>query len=138
MLTSVCKEIHGGAMSIVEKKAIQITAQEVAKSSGVFVVRLYSRGDCYRRAAISLLACMGLAGVTLFIPLAHFILVPCFLILGPILAVKQYRARCVTEKAEGICPLCKQQVVFPLEADDSLPKPTYCPKCHGPVSLIEK
>ena len=42
-----------------------------------------------RRAVLALLACWGLAALTIFVPIAHFVLVPGFFLLGIWLLIKR-------------------------------------------------
>jgi hypothetical protein len=90
-----------------------------------------------KRALLRLAACWAAAGVTLFIPLAHFVLVPGFLIAGPVMAVGAYRTEWARNHATGHCPACQADITLALEAKDTLPKWTYCPACNVPLQIIE-
>lgn len=79
----------------------------------------------------------AMAGVTLFIPLAHFVLVPGFLIAGPVVAVMVYRSEQARDHAEGRCPLCGEEITIKLEAKDEIPKWTYCPACNAALQITE-
>ena len=123
-------------MPSTETTEIQLQDNEGNASLGNMRTTRYSSGDRMTRAAIRLGACWAAAGVTLFIPLVHFVLVPGFLLAGPIMAVSAYRSELARELARGICPVCKEAVEIKLEADDNLPKWTYCPKCNAPLQLV--
>ncbi len=77
-----------------------------------------------------------LALITAFIPIAHFFLVPLFLIAGPVMAFMKYKAETVLEKAHGACPECSKTVDIILDPTDKLPKRTYCPDCNKPLQLL--
>ena len=64
----------------------------------------FTDADCFKRALIRFTLLWLLAFVTLFIPLAHFVLVPGFLIAGPVVAILAYRMKESKEHASGICP----------------------------------
>lgn len=71
-----------------------------------------SRKSQVGRAVRGLLLCWGAAVVSVFIPLAHFLLVPAFLVAGPILAVARLREERTLVGAHGICPGCGQEQSF--------------------------
>lgn len=96
----------------------------------------YSSGERMGRAVKVLLICLVLALITAFIPIAHFFLVPLFLIAGPVMAVMKYKQDSALEKAEGECPECGERVDIELEPTDKLPKRTYCPSCNKPLQLL--
>ena len=97
----------------------------------------FSAGQRTTRAATALLACLVGAGVTLFIPIAHFFLVPAFLIAGPILFFLRYKQADAKDRIDGDCPRCAETISIKLESTDKLPKWTYCPKCDGAIELFD-
>lgn len=66
---------------------------------------------------------------------AHWILVPGFLILGPIAAVMVYRTRQVLDKTSGVCPECREPIEIKMEPKEQLPKWTYCPQCNKSLQI---
>jgi len=76
--------------------------------------------------------------LSLPIIIAHFVLVPGFLIAGPVMAFKRYRVTEVTDHVSGNCPSGKEDFTLPLEASDRLPMWAYCPACNAPLQLLEK
>jgi hypothetical protein len=125
-------------MPSIDTTQIQIQDNDGNAAPGSMQTTLYDTRDRMTRAAIRLGACWAAAGVTLFIPLAHFVLVPGFLLAGPIMAVSAYRTEQARELARGTCPVCKETVEIRLEAADNLPKWSYCPKCNAPLQLVAK
>ncbi len=97
----------------------------------------YDPGDRIQRALLRLALLWVLAGVSLFIPLVHFVLVPGFLIAGPVVAVLAYRSSQARDRAEGKCPVCGKEVSIKLEAKDEIPKWTYCPACNAALKITE-
>jgi len=63
------------------------------------------------------------AGVTVFIPIAHFVLVPGFLVAGPILGWMRYRQDRAMLHVEGACPACNETMRVELDAGERLPLP---------------
>jgi len=116
---------------------ISIRNEEGKQALGVMHFTTYTPGDRSKRAITALLACWVVAGVTLFIPIAHFFLVPAFLIAGPVLFFLRSRQDEAKEKIEGTCPHCDQAITIALENTDKLPKRTYCPACDKAIELIK-
>lgn len=116
--------------------AIGIESDNFPSYTGTLYSQVFSDRDRLLRALKMLGILWVLALVTLFIPIAHFVLVPTFLIAGPVVAFKRYAMKSALEKAGGKCPACGQEVTIPLEPGDRLPKRTYCPACNKPIRLV--
>ena len=125
-------------MASTETKIINVKDDKGAASDGVLHYTSYNPGDRMGRAVVVLVACLIGAAVTLFIPLAHFILVPIFLIAGPVMFFIRYKQDDAKEKVESSCPRCDEAVTLELEATDKLPKWVFCPKCDCSLQLSEK
>jgi hypothetical protein len=76
-----------------------------------------------------------LAVVTIFIPIAHFVLVPGFLLAGPVTAVMRFRVAEMTETVQGECPTCNQAMTVAMDPAARLPLWTYCPASNDPIRL---
>lgn len=105
-------------------------------SIGLLYSRHFEAGERMTRALKVLGVCLLLAVITLFIPLAHFFLVPLFLIAGPVMAVMKYKVDSELEKVEGKCPECGRAINIELDPADKIPKRTYCPSCNKPLQLM--
>ena len=87
-------------MSTRETQQIAIKGSDAAESCiGQLHSQRFASGERMGRALKVLAVCLLLAVVTAFIPIAHFFLVPLFLIAGPVLAVITVRS---TEEAIAI------------------------------------
>lgn len=114
-----------------------ITIKGAASSSvGELHTRSFTPWERMVQAGKVLAVAWSLALITVFIPIAHFVLVPLFLVAGPVMALMKYRVETVAEKAHGVCPECEQAVDIALDPADRLPKWTYCPACNKPVQLM--
>src|SRR5262245_56775998 len=71
-----------------------------------------SPGQRVARTAAGLGICWGIALITLFIPVAHFILVPTFLTAGIVLAALRAREARRLLKVRGTCPRCGVEQEF--------------------------
>lgn len=76
--------------------------------------------------------------LSLPIIIAHFVLVPGFLIAGPVMAYRRYRVKEVPNHMTGICPTNKEEINLPLEASVRLPIWIHCPGCKSSIQLLEK
>lgn len=122
-------------MSRTQSTEILIKDNEDNTSPGTLVSTLYEPGERLSRAGIRLAAFWAAALVAVFIPLAHFVLVPAFLIAGIVMAISAYRMDQAPNEVTGTCPACHEEMSIPLEANDKLPKWTYCPLCNASLQI---
>jgi len=124
-------------MSTTLYRTIRIENADNNSTTGQLHISHYSQSERTTRA-LKMLALMWLfAIITVFIPLAHFVLVPAFLIAGPVIAYKRYQMEEHPSSAEGECPTCQQPSSIHLEPSDTLPMWTYCSVNNDPVQLID-
>jgi len=116
---------------------LKVTAHQTKTQEGVFHFTRFSSADRTGRALKVLGVCWLIAGVTVLIPLAHFVLVPGFFIAGPVMALMRYKVDKAAEKVAVKCPECEKNVEIQMEASDWPPMYTYCPKCNTGVELSE-
>jgi hypothetical protein len=122
-------------MSVAESRPILIENDAGASCVGMLRIRKFSDKERWQRALAMLGIMWGLAVVAVFIPIAHFVLVPGFLVAGPVTAVLRYRAGELVEGATGECPTCGQPMTLPLDPAARLPLWTYCTAANDPVRL---
>lgn len=119
-----------------EQRVLEIRDGNGNAQPGVLHVALFDQAARNLRALKILGLLWGLAIVSIFIIILHWVLVPGFLIAGPIMAIRKRKVAIEIEKAGGICPACSEEITLQMEADDTLPKSTYCPKCNHPLQLL--
>ena len=107
-----------------------------AENKAILHSTLYDQSEALRRALKMAGLFLLLAAVTLFIPLAHFVLVPSFLIAAIVVPMSVYKIRDASERAEGVCPTCNKEVSVKLDAKDRLPLWRYCPDCDNSLQLL--
>jgi hypothetical protein len=100
-------------------------------------VRFWPTGERAIRVSKGLGACWGLALVTLFIPVAHFFLVPGFLISGLVIAARWSGQTRTYVDVRARCPACEQESDFKVQGKFLLPKETNCQACRARVILEE-
>lgn len=107
-------------------------------NDGVLHLQAFDDGERKIRAA-KIWGMMWLFAVlSLPIIIAHFVLVPGFLIAGPVMAIKRYRVTEVPDHVSGNCPAGKEDFTIPLEASDHLPMWSHCPTCNASLQLLDK
>lgn len=124
-------------MTTAETRKIRIENNGGESAAGVLHMKRFSKKERVIRALQGLGLMWALAIATAFIPLAHFVLVPGFLIAGPVMAILRYRVTESAVNATGECPTCHQAVTIPLEPSARLPLWTYCPASNDPIQLLD-
>jgi hypothetical protein len=114
---------------------IALTAFGFASRPGTAVVIEQSTAERVGRAFMGLGMFWGLALLGLFIPVAHFILVPTFLTAGIVLAVKRSREERRLTLIRGTCPRCGKAQTFKAGGRFVEGRSLDCPACHGTLTL---
>ncbi len=89
------------------------------------------------RALKALGVCWALAGLSVFIPVAHLLLVPGFALLGIFLFVGRMRTGEIVTNMRAPCPDCGAQQVFEAGSGWELPKRVACSKCSRSLTAQE-
>ncbi len=79
-------------------------------------------------------ACWSLAIVSVLVPVAHFVLVPAFVLAGPIVGWLRYRPRSLVLAVAGSCPACAARLDVKPQSEE-WPLATYCDACLEPVEI---
>jgi len=98
-------------------------------------IQSFSEKEQKVRAIKTLLKFWGIAALCILIPIAHFLLVPLFFIMGIVKAMKLLHKAEDALYAEGTCPACEQHVKLPLENNAELPQWIDCTNCKQPIEL---
>ncbi len=96
---------------------------------------LRPRAERVRRALMAFGACMGCAAVGLFIPLAHFFLVPGFTIAGVALGVTRLREDRSLVRVHGVCPACRAAIDIAPGGVIRDARELRCPACARTLTL---
>lgn len=103
-------------------------------SSGLVQVKTWSDKERLLNAVKALALWWFLAVLTIFIPIAHFVLVPGCLLLGPIVAAIKYSQRGLVLGGESTCPICG--AVFKIASSrERWPLDDVCEGCHRHVRI---
>jgi hypothetical protein len=87
------------------------------------------------RALVALGAFWGLAALAVFLPVAHFVLVPSFLAAGAITAGLRLREDRRLLSVRGGCPRCDVDQEFPAGQRFRREQTLDCPRCHTHLTL---
>jgi hypothetical protein len=88
-----------------------------------------NQGQRFARALGALAACWAAAIVSVFFPVAHFFLVPGFIVLGVVLAVLRGRERERLLGVHGVCPRCHREQDFGRGDREGRQTWVTCPGC---------
>ncbi len=115
--------------------AVSLTAFGFSPRPATALVIEQSTGERVGRAFAGLGLFWALALGGLFIPVAHFILVPVFLTAGIVMAVNRSREDRRLAEVRGPCPRCGAQQVFKASGRFEPGRSLDCPACHGSFAL---
>ena len=107
----------------------------ITASEATVRVASFGRSVRLRRAFLGLGFAWVLAIVCVFIPVAHFFLVPGFLGLGAYLFVNRWRTRTSVKQALGICPDCDAAQDFQIAGNWNPPHRVTCNDCQRSLVL---
>lgn len=96
------------------------------------VGHIYAPPEKMKRAMQRLGMFWGMALLSVLIPVAHFILVPLFFLIGPFLSYKAYKEEGALEACDIICPECKKASTFDKNSGE-WPLHQPCPQCMNRI-----
>jgi len=107
-----------------------LTGFSAQSQHGTVTIRSFDRGQRARRALLGLGTWWGAALLAVFIPVAHFLLVPSFLIYGVIHGLKRWNTAELASDARGTCPDCGSEQVFEVAPQWRVPQAVTCSACQ--------
>jgi len=117
-------------------RSIQIKSQAGGETGPAEMhVTAFSPQEQKMRALKSLLGFWAIAAICVLIPIAHFVLVPGFLIGGAIVASRRWKTGEEGRDATGDCPACGNSICIQLDKSAELPQWHDCPVCSEPLEL---
>jgi hypothetical protein len=120
-------------MDIVEVPAT-LTVFGAPPTRATATVLTQTAGQRLARTGAALGLCWGLALAGLFIPVAHFILVPTFVIAGIVTFRRAREDRRLIE-VRGPCPRCGGEQQFKVGGRFAPERTFDCPICHNNVTM---
>jgi hypothetical protein len=122
-------------VSTEERVPATLTAFGAPPVAAVATVVSQTRAERITRALAALGAFWALALVALFIPVAHFILVPTLVIVGIVAAVRRGREARRLVNVRGTCPRCGVERRFDVGGRFGVERAFDCPWCHNILRL---
>ena len=123
-------------MSAIKNQPFLLNGYHGEPTSGSVTIREFNRNERVRRAFAGLAKWWGVAVVAVFIPVAHFVLVPSFLAYGAWQFFQRLGAGAVASDAHGTCPDCGAEQVLELASRWQAPQPVTCRHCHRGLQLV--
>ena len=105
-------------------------------ATGIAKSRKLASGERIARTAKTLAIFWGLAVLTAFIPILHFVLVPLFLLLGLIFSVSVWMETSLLESGRCTCANCGKDFDLDRSAE-SWPKSHRCPLCYVTLEITK-
>ncbi|HEY2824984.1 MAG TPA: hypothetical protein VGI83_05515 [Gemmatimonadales bacterium] len=125
---------HNSNNNIAERQA-ELTGYHDATAPATVVVATFDGAARWRRSIRGLLQCWGIAILCIFIPVAHFFLVPGFFIAGVVVFVRRRGQSVVVVSARGRCPDCSTEQAFDAPARWEPEFAVDCRQCHRRLRL---
>jgi hypothetical protein len=91
---------------MIAERQYRLTGYSGNEAGATIRIRSFDRPARLKRAATGLATWWGVAIVCVFIPVAHFLLVPGFLIFGLFTFAQRMKTTAVVVAAHGTCPDC--------------------------------
>jgi hypothetical protein len=105
------------------------------RGEGTARVRTRDSAERTARAARAAGTCILLAAVSILLPIAHFILVPAFLLAAPVVAVRRLRERASIVGLTGTCPRCNETRAFEVKGPFGKDVRTSCATCSFAIEV---
>ncbi|MGH7531535.1 MAG: hypothetical protein ACREMN_14235 [Gemmatimonadales bacterium] len=113
-----------------ETRTYPLTGYQGEPTSATVTLRFFDRPQRIRRAVTGLAQFWAAALGSVFIPVAHFVLVPGFALVGLYTFWERLGAREVVTVAEGVCPDCGRSQKLEASGRWHVPRHVACRYCQ--------
>ena len=96
---------------------------------GTAAIKTFRGAERLARAGKGMAIAWGAAAASIFIPVAHFLLVPGFALAGVVVFLRRTRTRETTDAIHGTCPDCGHEQGFHSTGVWRLPQHLTCQDC---------
>lgn len=121
--------------SVVMERRYRLTGYSDREGEALLQLRSFDSPARVKRAVAALAVWWGAAFLSLFIPVAHFLLVPGFLMFGLVTFVRRLKTSAVVVKARGTCPDCGAEQDLDILGSWSESRDVTCRQCHRSLRL---
>ena len=118
-----------------ETHSYQLTGYSPSAGTATVTVRSFDKRERVRRAIKGLATFWGAALGSVFIPVAHFLLVPSFALYGAYTFFERLGAHQVVMAAEGTCPDCGKPQKLETGGRWQLPRTVACRYCQRALRI---
>jgi hypothetical protein len=119
----------------VAHRALRLSGYHGAPTAATLLVATFLPGQRLRRALKALGGFWGAMVVSVFLPLAHLVLVPSFFGIGIWQFFRRLRQQQQVRGARGVCPDCGTEQDFELSSGLRFPQGVQCRSCHRGLTL---
>lgn len=123
-------QVHIGSQS----EQITISSGDAHPSKGQIQIRDFSSGERLGRAILRGGIGLALTIVAIFIPIAHFVLVPLGLLVSVLLVISAMNQSGVIESGTATCPSCNATISI-YRRSKKFPFTDICESCHRSVTI---
>jgi hypothetical protein len=117
------------------ERRYRVTGYSGEEREAVIEIRTFDRGARVRRAAAGLATWWAVAIGCVFIPVAHFVLVPAFAVMGIVSVVRRLKTLSLVVAARGTCPDCGAEQQLDIDGPWRDDQPVSCRHCHRSLRL---
>jgi hypothetical protein len=105
-------------------------------SEAIVDIQELGKSQRMRRAVTGAAAWFGAAVVSVFIPIAHFVLVPFCLVMSFVMGMRRMAQGKMVTAARGRCPDCGAEQDLDLKGPWGGPRDLTCRKCQRPMRMV--
>jgi hypothetical protein len=120
---------------MIETHTYELKGYSPTPTAATVTVRSFEKPERVRRALKGLATFWGAALGSVFIPVAHFLLVPSFALYGAYAFFDRLGARQVVMAAEGICPDCGRAQKLDAAGRWQVPTEVACRHCQRALRI---
>lgn len=119
-----------------ETHTYQVSGYSAATTTATVTIRSYDKRERMGRALKGLATFWGAAIASVFIPVAHFLLVPSFALYGAYTFFERLGAQQVVAAAEGTCPDCGKSQELDTGGRWQVPRDVSCRHCQRALRIF--
>jgi hypothetical protein len=124
-----------GAAALEPSRPLILSGYHGKPTAATLRIATFDAGQRVRRAVKGLLGFWGAMVVSVFLPVAHFVLVPSFFGTGIWQFFRRLRQAELVRGAHGVCPDCGTEQDFDLGAGLRFPQGVQCRSCQRGLTL---
>ncbi|HVH08935.1 MAG TPA: hypothetical protein VM736_03985 [Gemmatimonadales bacterium] len=123
------------AARVTRQQPFILSGYRGAPTEGAVTIQVFDRAARWRRALAGLGKWVGVALLAVFVPVAHFVLVPSFALYGVWEFAQRLGTAELAAAGRGTCPDCGREQPLDLAQRWYAPQPVSCRYCHRGLRL---